>query len=126
MVTIFSFDFDKHSKYILTTDWHQNESVGVHHSKISYLLIYVEWNSIQTEKENAGMIPLQPPQKKHIISIQIFMFPTFIQLHPSRTAINILFFIFASHFWQRYIQRQQSESTKPIDWCIGFFSLWHF
>jgi hypothetical protein len=58
MIMIFCFDSDKQSKYILTTDWHQNKSVGVLHSKISYLLISVEWNSVQTERENAGMISL--------------------------------------------------------------------
>lgn len=64
MVIMFSFDFDNPSKYILTTDWHPNKSVSVLHYDMSYLLISAEWNIVQTEKENASMIPLLQKKKK--------------------------------------------------------------
>lgn len=119
MVIMFSFDFDKHGKYTLFPDWHPNKSVSVLNSRISYLLISVEWNSVQTEKENASMISLL---HKATISIKILRFPTSIQLHPNRTAMSILFFFFflASHFWQICTQAAVSQSMKLLTpaWVI--------
>lgn len=113
---MFSFDFEKHGKYILTTDWHPNKSVSVLHSKVSYLLISVEQNSTQTEKENA-MIPLL---QRNIISIKILRFPHPFSSTPAEQQSTFYFF-FLLHISGRYLQRQQPESMKPITDALDIF-----
>lgn len=128
-VIIFFFDFDKQDKCFLTTDWHQNKSVGVLDSKISYLLTSVKWKCSNWERKFWHDSPFFKKRENNIIRIRLPNFPHPFSCIPSEQQSTIyldLCFIFLEDLYKGSNLNQWSILTSAWVFSVCHFNFWLF